>query len=493
MYLVITTKDTNKLKLKSVFNLLQNSNIRNFLSISTASLIVKLLNLFIVGYPARILGPENYGIITFSLSIIAYLSIIILPGMQTWGTKNIAHAVSRTSKILSVVLITRFFLATFCYIILLFFTYYFIDSRAEKVIILITALTLLTNSLTLDWVFNGMELMFIPSILSVIQTLLNIFLLFKCVRTEQDLYTYAVISPVINFVTIISGLLILHKKGIKFKLPSLLYIYISIKDSLMLGISMSLIIILHYANNLIVKFYLGAKSLGIFMASFYILELASTIPAIFSTIFLSRIIKSNIISIENGKSNSDLYLKIILLFAFITSTFVFFEANNIVHFLYGNKYDYSVILLKIMSIGIFFNFLISCYTNILLAYHFDKIIINVVLISAIVSLVGGMLVIPHFGIIGASYVISSIDLFGWLIALYYYRKVFKTFNFSLWIKPILFIIFFSCVLYNLHLRNFNFLTMIFVYFIFTLISILFYFKNDLNAFIKIPLDEDNKN
>ncbi len=428
------------MKFKSLFK--ETSTLNSLISLSGSTFVVKLLNLLIIGYPARILGPEKYGLISFSLSVVAYFSILILPGIQNWGLRNIAKSSSASSETFSVVLSIRFILATISYILLILFCQYFVRSSPERIVLMICALALFNNALALDWVFNGLGLIKINAFLLIIQSLLNITLLFSFVKTENDIYNYIVITPLLNFIIFVIGILILKRKSIKFIFPTLDYIKNSIKDSYILGVSISLIIVLHYANNLIIKYYLGNKLLGIFMASFYLFELTTTIPGLLTNVFVPKI--SNYYFSENQsylKKEINFYQKLTFIAALFISSVFYFLSNDIIKTIYGTKYIEAIPIIRILSFGVFFNFLISFYTNTIVAVGKDMIMIKIVILSAFISILGGLLLVPGLGIKGAAYVIVFIDLLGCLYSIYFFNKIFKNeYNYSKFLFAFLIIV-----------------------------------------------------
>jgi O-antigen/teichoic acid export membrane protein len=63
--------------------------------------------------------------------------------------------------------------------------------------------------------------------------------------------------------------------------------------------------------------------------------------------------------------------------------------------------------------------------------------LRVVGVSAIVSVGGGLLVVPRAGMMGAALVVSAIDLVGWLVSLPYYQRVVGSLQFEVWWRPVL--------------------------------------------------------
>jgi O-antigen/teichoic acid export membrane protein len=132
-----------------------------------------------------------------------------------------------------------------------------------------------------------------------------------------------------------------------------------------------------------------------------------------------------------------MFAKIHIILGFFIASLFFSESSSIINFLYGSKYIPASELLKYMSIAVVFNFAIFGYTNCLVSFGYDKVLLKVVIVSTIISIGGGFLLIPYFGAIGASVIIVLIDLFGWLVSLPTYNKVIGKVNFNDWKYPIL--------------------------------------------------------
>jgi O-antigen/teichoic acid export membrane protein len=88
-----------------------------------------------------------------------------------------------------------------------------------------------------------------------------------------------------------------------------------------------------------------------------------------------------------------------------------------------------------MSMAVIFNFAINGYTNCLISFGRDKVMILVVVASTIVSVGGGLILIPAIGIYGAAITVALIDMAGWLISLPYYKKEVGSFQFIAWVQP----------------------------------------------------------
>lgn len=424
------------MNLNKIYNFLSRSSFFiNLISVGASSALTKLISLIIIGYPARILGPINFGLFGFGTSMVAYAGIMLIPGITSWGTREIARDKDKAGEMLVTISLIRISLAIITYLILLLYVFYIIDSPKQRIIVLLCGISIFSSAFTIDWVFNGLELMRIPAFVTVFTSLINVLGLFTLIKTPDDIYKYALFAPTLTFLNVFGCYFFLIKRNLKLTIPPIKTFKKAIKAALPLGITMSLVIVLHYANNFIVNFHLGPEALGIFMASFFLIELAATLPNILGSVFLSRLSRNAVGYKDLAKRDAAIYAQVHMILGFFIAAICFIEAPSIISILYGNKYFLSIDLLRYMSVAIIFNYAIFSYTNCLISFGYDRVMLFVVLVSAIISVGGGLLLVPKLGVKGASIIVIFIDLCGWLVSLPYYKKFVGSFHFNLWLIP----------------------------------------------------------
>jgi O-antigen/teichoic acid export membrane protein len=62
--------------------------------------------------------------------------------------------------------------------------------------------------------------------------------------------------------------------------------------------------------------------------------------------------------------------------------------------------------------------------------------LGVVVVSTIVSIGGGLLLVPRLGSVGAAIAIAFVDLAGWLVSLPAYRRAVGSLQFGVWRWPL---------------------------------------------------------
>jgi O-antigen/teichoic acid export membrane protein len=200
---------------------------------------------------------------------------------------------------------------------------------------------------------------------------------------------------------------------------------------------MALIIIFHYANNLIVQAYLGMTALGIFWAAYRLLDLTTQIPALLVMVFLPRLSRFAGSDPALARGEALVYARVHMIIGFFIAAYASAEAPAIISILYGAKYAGAARLLRIMAIAILFLFAICGYTNCLVAFGKDWVMLRTVIVCTTVSVGGGLMLVPRLGILGGAVVVASTDLSGWLVSLPYYRATIGALQFRAWLRPLL--------------------------------------------------------
>lgn len=410
----------------------------NLFSVSGGALVRWLIGLLLLGYAARVLGPEKYGLVGYGISVAAYASILLSPGLLTWGTREIARNRAQAGKTLLIVNMTQVVLAFLGYGALVAFALGGLHQPSERRMVLLCGLVLFTIALSADWTLNGLELMRIPAGLGVLNSCLTALALVILVRSPRDAYTYALIPIATSlFATGIVYATLLKKLKLRLDWPSWRETRNALSASLPLGVTIALVVVLHYANNLIVKAYLGMATLGIFLAAFRLLELATQIPGLLSTVFLPRLARFAASARPVAQREALLFAQVHMMAAFFIAAFSCAEAPAVIRIMFGARYEGAILLLRVMAVGVIFNFAICGYTNCLISFGQDFTMLRAVIASAVVAIGGGLLLVPRAGALGAALAVAGVDFAGWLVSLPNYQRTIGSLQFRAWLRPAL--------------------------------------------------------
>ena len=414
----------------------QSSFFLNLASLSGATVLNRLIGLATLGYSARVLGPDRYGMLGFGASITAYAGILLSPGLTTWGLRAIAREPASAGRTMVLVNATQFVLAFVGFAGLAAFSFFGVHDPLERSILLLCGLLLFQNALNADWVLSGLELPRIPAMIGVLGTAASTVALLTLVRHPADVRIAATLPVLTGLATTVAGYVVLLRLlRVRPQWPTPSQFRVALLASLPLGATLALVVVLHYANNVIVRAYLGAAELGVFLAAFRLFELASTIPSVLSNAFFPRLARTVANAPDRAAREARLFARVHMVPAFLGAAFMLAESPTIIRLIYGPRYAAAAQLLQVMSVAIVFNYAICGYTNCLISYGRDRVMLAVVAASTVVSVAGGLLAVPRFGGLGAAGVVAAIDLVGWLVSLRTYRRVIGSLQFAAWVWP----------------------------------------------------------
>lgn len=410
---------------------------RNLLGLGGATLLNRLLGLLTLGYAARKLGPESYGLVGYGSSVAAYASILLSPGLATWGVRAVAQNRATAGRLLVIVNGTKLVLAVLGLLAVVAFAWGWLPTARERWIVLLSCLVLLTQALSADWVLNGLELPRVSAAFGVLGTLVSTLGLLALVHEPDDAYVVPLLAFAAGLVAVLPAYpMLLRRLGLRIDWPTGEQVRTALRASVPLGLTSAVVVLLHYANNFIVHGFLGEKELGVYLSAFRLVELAATVPTILAGAFFPRLARTVAGTPDRAVREAQLFARVHMVPAFLVAGMALVEAQGVIDLLYGAKYQAAVPLLRVMSLAVLFNYAICGYTNCLISFGRDRVMLIVVVVSAIVSIGGGLLLVPILGSLGAAITIALVDLAGWLVSLPAYRAAVGSLQMATWIRPL---------------------------------------------------------
>lgn len=304
-------------------------------------------------YLVRVLGPDNFGQLSFAQALNQYFIFITDYGFNLSATREIALNKNNPEKVASI-----FFSVTFIRVVLLILCFlslqilFAVSSKMDtnRQIILISFLAVLGNALFPVWLFQGLEVMRNISGINIFTKLLATVSIFIFIKNKEDLLLAATFQ---SGGFLLAGILGLISSFYYVKRSKYVFDFSIIKSQLLEGwhifISMTAVslytntnqIILGYiSNNAILGYYAGAEKI--------IKAIQGVVNPVTQAIYPHI---SNLA--ENNKEKAKLFIRKITLVlggsTLIISTCTLFFSKQIIQIVLGNQYLESQIYLKILS------------------------------------------------------------------------------------------------------------------------------------------------
>lgn len=394
-----------------------NKNLfKNFTSLSLLQISNYIFPVITLPYLVRILGPEKYGLVNFAAAFTGYFTILTDYGFNLSATQEISvnrDDKQKVSEIFSSVITLKIFF--FISSTLLFFSLTIIlpALQSNMFLLVVTFFGVLGTALFPLWFYQGIEQMKYILIISVSVRFVTTILIFVIVNTESDFIKYAGLNTVTQFVIAIIGLTFaLHKFGIKYTFPSQILIKQQLKKGWELFLSTVWINLYTTSNVFILGLFASANVVGYYAAAD---KIRFAFQGVLSSMSQSLFPFVNILLTESYVKfisfNRKLF-KIALIIGAIISVLLFLFAAPIVRIVFGNEYQSSILVLKIIAwlpLVIFLSNVLGIQT--MLPLNKQRSFSLILFFAAMINLILSFILVPKYFEIGTSISVLVTEIF----------------------------------------------------------------------------------
>lgn len=358
-------------------------------------------------YAARVLLPEGIGAVNFLNSIISYIVLLTSLGIPMYAVKEVAKYrddIKLRNKVTTEILILSTFLCLCGYIAVWILAEFVPQIHKQQALFYVLSLTIIFTGIGATWFYQGIEdFKFITVRALVIRTLAAVSL-FIFVKSPSDLILYGWIivgstvgNNIINLIHL--------RKHIDYK--SIEWTKLQIKRHIVPALQvfiLNLIISLYIQlNSIMLGFLSGDEAVGFFTAGNKISHIGLTMISSLGTVLLPRcanlLQSGDKVGFQRVISKS---LNVTLLLALPITIGLMVLAGPITLIFCGDEFGPAIpILLVTASVVIFVS--LTNLMGIQVLYPMDKvkIVIWSVTGGAIVNILLNILLIPHYGALGA--------------------------------------------------------------------------------------------
>ena len=400
---------------------------RNYIYNLTYQILTLLLPLITAPYISRVLGAENIGIYSFTLSISSYFILFGSLGISLYGQREIAYQQGKkkeTSKIFWEITVLRWITMTFS---MIFFYFTFImKSNEYNIYYKILLLEILGNSLDISWFFQGLEEFKKTVTRNMVVKLISLICIFIFVKTSNELRNYFYIYVMSILIGNGSLWLYLPQYLCKIRIKEL-KILKHFKPTISLFIPQIAIQIYTILDKTMIGTIIQDKAeVGFYEQSQKIVKMTLTVITSLGTVMLPRIAncygqgdKKKILEYMNKSFRMAFFLAIPM------TVGICVIADTFVPIFFGNGYDKVIILLKIISPIIIFIGLSNIIGNqYLLPTKKQKEFTISVCIGAVVNFILNACFIPKLGAIGAAIGTVVAEFTVMAVQMYLVRNIF---------------------------------------------------------------------
>jgi O-antigen/teichoic acid export membrane protein len=237
----------------------------------------------------RRLGVDVYGLWSYVLAVCAFTGLLANPGLTSYAGQQVAARREAAFETISDVLILRVLASGIAVVAVLVVVSFEGRQDARFLLKWYGVASILTGSLSLDYLLASLELFHVQSFISIAQQSLYAVGIFTMVRSPKDVIWVPVSIVASAFLTSLIGWIFLWRAGYRFRfsiaprrwgvimVPSLHYAGSSLMSSLY-----------HRSGHVAVRWYLGEHALGLYAAAARLADVLRNFLSVTQTVLMPR-------------------------------------------------------------------------------------------------------------------------------------------------------------------------------------------------------------
>jgi polysaccharide transporter, PST family len=402
--------------------------LRNIVMLYGVQMSSYILPLIVLPYLSRVLSTEKFGVIALAQSFMYYFLVLTDYGFSLTATRSIAiHSDDRNaiSRIFSAVMVCRFLLMALGFVVMLAIVMATPKMRANWSLFAICYLGVLGNVLFPLWLYQGLQKMQHIALRDLSAKALGLIAIFVFVHGDRDYRLAAALQPAGMVLSGLMSLIMLPRViPVRFEWPAWTEITAQFRESWAVFVSLAANTTYTSTNLVLLGLIAPPATLAYFFNAFRVtVAIRSMVSPLVTAIYphVSSIANR---SAKDGTQFLKRYALLLSLPFFLVSVALFVSAPLLVKIVFGPKYAYTAVLLRIMAPGPFLFALSHCYsTYFMLAFGYQKQWSRMILLTAIVNFaVLGPFLLLMSPSAAFAFTGIAVDAFGLAMSYSFYRK-----------------------------------------------------------------------
>ncbi len=390
--------------------------LQNIMHILSGQVVAMLLGLLTHAYLARVLGPGDYGILGFVVSVVSYFGILATLGTDIWGARAIARKDEDTSSLTGHVVSLRLGLSLVSLLLLVVLINAWTESRLVNTVILIQAASLFIAAITLDFAFQGIEQLNVAARRQMIAAFLALTGVLAFLQFRESVVTAALVFQGAALVAALYMLFVFRKSVAPLPLSVNLGVWRRIINySLPLAVTGIVNAVYFSIDVVIIGLVLGKEEVGLYVAAGRVMAVGFSAAGILTTAFLP--VLSRLVSDRAERHEASAHLARIALFTGgLIAAGGFLFAPEIIRILFGEAFAGAELALRLLMINLAAAYAVAVYHLQLVAWNHEREQMFVMIAGAVANVVLNLIFIPKFGIEAAAATTLASTLFVFALA-----------------------------------------------------------------------------
>ena len=359
-------------------------------------------------YLVRYLGVEDFGILSFAISLTSIMAIFCDLGLNTLLTREVARDKSLTKKYLNNVISIKLLLSLVLVIVSVSILNIIGYSQTELYVIYLLLLLVIFNSFSGVFysVFQAYERMEYQSVANLLNSILMLIGIAILIYFNFGLIVLAFIYAFVGGLVLIYYFYISSTK-FKFSKPKLTVNLKFWKQTITTALQFGLIgvfsTIYVWIDSVMLSFMVGNLAVGLYNAAYRIVLLLRFIPIVINMAIFPVMSKLYGSSDSSLKLVVEKYLKFMILISIPMGVGITILAEDIIILIFGDAYQASAVALQILIWATVITFISSSYAQFFQSSNRQMTVTKIAFVGMIVNITLNLIFIPKYGYIAASF------------------------------------------------------------------------------------------
>lgn len=362
--------------------------------------------LITVPYVSRVLGAENYGLVSFVSTTVGYFILIAGLGISTYAIREgakIREDKEKLNDFVNEIFSINIVSSSVAFILLGITVIFSYKLKSNMVLTLMHSSIIVLVMIGLDWINSIYEDYLYLTVRYILLHIMSIIFLFIFVKKSSDIYAYEIIFilssyggnlfNVFRIRKFIKIKLKFNKKMVKHLLPIFILFFNAVATTI-------------YVNSdiTILGIYKGDKEVGIYTLSSKIYAVGKQLLNAIIVVALPRLsayVGRKELSLFNNLARKLFDALILFTIPLVTGLFVL--GNTAIKIVGGNEYIEGGWSLRILSLAMIFAMIGTYYSSVvLIPFKQERSCLYISVLGAILNIITNIIFIPRIGLNGAA-------------------------------------------------------------------------------------------
>ena len=383
---------------------------------------------------ARAIGPEQYGILGFTATIVSYFGLAAALGTDIWGTRSVARNTVGVTARVSEVVSLRLILSVLSFLVFVVLLAIWRPPLQVVTVIMIQFAGVLIAAFTLDFAFQGLENMGSIAKRQIVTALLALVGISLTFVLEPSVVMAAAIfqgAALVGALLMLSEFIRLGSAPkIRINLPAFCKV---LRASAPMAVT-GMVTAVYFSIDIVMLGFLRSQvEVGLYVAAGKFYLVGMTAATILRSVYfpvLSRLLNNG----PARREASGHFVEVIIFFGTLIALGGFLLASENLEIVFGTNYVRADNALRILMVNLFLAHIVAVYHVQLLAWGLQKQQMQIVVAGAAFNVAMNLWLIPKFGMVAAAATTLASSLVVFALALFILKRRAFEVHFTLILK-----------------------------------------------------------